>query len=66
MPCRANVSRIDDAFFVSLRLSGCEDETESAITESSVPCWLKVFGDGNPCCEKYSNQYIGRHLGMEH
>ena len=52
--------------FGSLRLSGCEDERESAITESSVPCWPKVSGDGNPCYEKCFNQYNGKHVCMEH
>ena len=65
MPCRANVSRIDDAFFARLRLLGCEDETEPAIIEPSVPCW-PVSGDGNPYYERHSNQHIGRYLGIEH
>ena len=51
--------------FGSLRLSGCEDETESAMTESSVPCWPKVSGDGNPCCDKTLNQHIGTYIGLE-
>ena len=52
MPCRANVSRMVDMSSASLRRTGCEHETESAIVESSLPCCLKVSGDGDPCYGK--------------
>ena len=59
MLCIANVSRMTCGVFGSLRLSGCEDETELAITESAVLCWPKVSGDGYPCCENFPNKYSG-------
>ena len=59
MPCIASVCRMAPEVFGSLRLSGCEEESDSAATEPSVPCWPKVSGDGSPCCEKRSYQHNG-------